>query len=75
MPFYNPYTDGSDAQGDDYDVANPTARIIAGLAKIETWDIKYARRRREAMKKKPAETVEPDDDTVAGMTKNISEKI
>ena len=74
VPFYNPYADGSDAQGDDYDVANPTARISAGLAKIETWDIKYARRRREAMKKRPAETVEPDDDTVAGMTKNISEK-
>ena len=26
----------------------PTARIIAGPATIETWDIKYARRRREA---------------------------
>ena len=26
----------------------PTARVIAGPATIETWDIKYARRRREA---------------------------
>lgn len=43
IPFQNPYLDESDD--------NPTARVTGGLVKIETWDIKYARRKREAEKK------------------------
>lgn len=43
VPFKNPYSEDSDR--------NPVARITGGLVKIETWDIKYARRKRESENK------------------------
>lgn len=47
-PFCNPYEEQTDEFpfwkiSDD----NPTARITGGLATIETWDLKYERRRRQ----------------------------